>query len=58
MGLATVYGTMQRHGGDVQADSVVGGGTTMWLIFPVGEMVEETIIEDDTHVPSAPLRIL
>ncbi len=58
MGLATVYGTMQRHGGDVQADSVPGGGTTMRLIFPVGEMVEEAIIEDAPSVPPAPLRIL
>jgi CheY-like chemotaxis protein len=57
MGLATVYGTMQRHGGDVQADSAPGKGTTMRLIFPVRKVVEENVVEA-APVPLLPLRIL
>jgi CheY-like chemotaxis protein/anti-sigma regulatory factor (Ser/Thr protein kinase) len=33
LGLAMVYGVMQRHGGEVQNDSVEGAGTTMRLCF-------------------------
>jgi CheY-like chemotaxis protein/anti-sigma regulatory factor (Ser/Thr protein kinase) len=33
LGLAMVYGVMQRHGGEVQIDSVEGAGTTMRLCF-------------------------
>ncbi|MGD2103977.1 MAG: PAS domain S-box protein, partial [Anaerolineae bacterium] len=57
MGLATVYGTMQRHGGDVQAESALGEGTTMRLIFPVREVVDEGPVEE-VATPRAPLRIL
>ncbi len=35
LGLSTVYGIMQRHGGDVRVESEVGRGTTFTLIFPV-----------------------
>jgi CheY-like chemotaxis protein/anti-sigma regulatory factor (Ser/Thr protein kinase) len=35
LGLATVYGVMQRHGADVDIDSAVGRGTTVRLSFPV-----------------------
>src|SRR4029077_20382872 len=33
LGLAMVYGTVQRHGGDIEIDSAVGQGTTMRLVF-------------------------
>ncbi len=35
LGLAMVYGVMQRHGGRVEVDSEIGHGTTIRLIFPV-----------------------
>ena len=35
LGLAMVYGMVQRHGADIEIDSTVGKGTTMRLIFPV-----------------------
>jgi len=57
MGLASVYGTMQRHGGDVQVASAPGRGTTMRLIFPMQQGVGEDIVEPP--FPAAPpLRIL
>jgi len=57
MGLAMVYGTMQRQGGDVQVESVLGEGTTMRLLFPVRELVAEEGVEQPVAPPS-PLRIL
>jgi PAS domain S-box-containing protein len=35
LGLAMVYGTVQRHGADIEIESEVGQGTTMRLSFPV-----------------------
>jgi len=35
LGLAMVYGTMQRHNGEIQIDSSPGGGTTVRLLFPL-----------------------
>jgi CheY-like chemotaxis protein len=34
LGLATVYGIITQAGGDVQLNSVVGGGTTVSLLLP------------------------
>jgi PAS domain S-box-containing protein len=57
MGLAMVYGTMQRHGGAVGVDSALGEGTTMRLHFPVREVAEEGRVGEAVAPPS-PLRIL
>ncbi|MFL6600116.1 MAG: CHASE3 domain-containing protein [Steroidobacteraceae bacterium] len=35
LGLAMVYGTIQRHGADIEIESAVGKGTTMRLSFPI-----------------------
>ena len=35
LGLAMVYGMMERHDGQIQVQSELGVGTTMQLIFPV-----------------------
>ena len=35
LGLSTVYGTMQRHAGEMEVDSQVGQGTSIRLLFPV-----------------------
>jgi signal transduction histidine kinase/ActR/RegA family two-component response regulator/HAMP domain-containing protein len=35
LGLAMVYGMVQRHSADIEVDSTVGVGTTIRLIFPV-----------------------
>ncbi len=38
LGLAMVYGIMQRHGGEVEIASAVGQGTTVRLVFPRSEL--------------------
>src|SRR5207244_8540565 len=35
LGLAMVYGVLQRHGAEVEIDSAPGKGTTVRLTFPV-----------------------
>jgi signal transduction histidine kinase/ActR/RegA family two-component response regulator len=35
LGLAMVYGTVERHGGEIQIESTPGAGTNIRLIFPV-----------------------
>jgi PAS domain S-box-containing protein len=35
LGLAMVYGMVQRHGGDIEIDSEIGMGTSMRLLLPV-----------------------
>ncbi len=57
MGLATVYGTMQRHEGDVQVESALGEGTTMRLLFPVRQVAEGDTAEEPLQ-PAGPLSIL
>jgi signal transduction histidine kinase/ActR/RegA family two-component response regulator len=37
LGLAMVYGVLQRHGADLEIDSAVGRGTTMRLTFPAAD---------------------
>jgi signal transduction histidine kinase len=34
LGLAMVYGIVQRHGADIEIESAVGRGTTVRLVFP------------------------
>ncbi|MCD6286603.1 MAG: GAF domain-containing protein, partial [Anaerolineae bacterium] len=57
MGLATVYGMTQRHGGDVQVESALGEGTTMRLVFPVQKAVRESVVKEAPASLSS-LRIL
>jgi PAS domain S-box-containing protein len=57
MGLATVYGTMQRHDGDVNIETALGEGTTVQLIFPVREISGKRADDEDV-TPPTPLRIL
>ena len=46
MGLATVYGAMQRHGGSVEIESDVGVGTAVRLLLPLhGESDAEDVAE-------------
>ena len=35
LGLAMVYGTVQRHGAEIEIDSAPGRGTTLRVLFPV-----------------------
>ena len=59
MGLAMVYGMVERHNAELEIDSVVGRGTTLRLIFPVptapaGPSGSQPVL----LAPSRPLHIL
>ena len=43
LGLAMVYGTMQRHGGRIELHSTPGHGTTFTFYLPVEARVPETV---------------
>ncbi|HEV2437628.1 MAG TPA: ATP-binding protein [Verrucomicrobiae bacterium] len=60
LGLAMVYGVMQRHEGSVDIQSAPGQGTTFRLIFPVRDQLRAAVEkeEEETLEPVAPLRIL
>jgi PAS domain S-box-containing protein len=59
LGLAMVYGTMQRHSADIEIESAVGKGTTMRLSFaiPTTPAVAAAAAAAASAVPP-PLRIL
>jgi PAS domain S-box-containing protein len=61
LGLAMVYGMLERHGGEVQIESELGQGTSFRLIFPA--TVATAATSDGSGIfpalrPSQPLRIL
>jgi nitrogen-specific signal transduction histidine kinase/CheY-like chemotaxis protein len=61
LGLAMVYGMLERHGGEIQIESEPGKGTSIRLSFP--PEVATTATTGDSGVystlrPSQPLRIL
>jgi CheY-like chemotaxis protein len=58
LGLAMVYGTMQRHSADIEIETAVGKGTTMRLSFPIPTTPAAgvEVSADVTSVP--PLRVL
>ncbi len=59
LGLAMVYGVVQRHDGAIEIDSAPGKGTTMRLIFPVREATETAFIEGPAAAVTVPsMRIL
>jgi PAS domain S-box-containing protein len=59
LGLAMVYGTMQRHRGDVEIESSLAHGTTICLTFPIaaGELLAPEAPARASAVPSR-LRLL
>jgi PAS domain S-box-containing protein len=58
LGLAMVYGVVQRHSADIQIDSVVGQGTTMRLSFAAVESVTAPTQPMPANAPRARLRLL
>jgi len=59
LGLASVYGMLQRHGADFEVDSAPGKGTTMRMTFPT--VVDEAEVSGSfraSHVTLRPQRIL
>ena len=57
LGLAMVYGTMQRHGGSIDLRSTPDEGTTFVFSFPLGVEPEPAAVPEDGG-PQHPLRIL
>jgi CheY-like chemotaxis protein/anti-sigma regulatory factor (Ser/Thr protein kinase) len=58
LGLAMVYGMVQRHSGDIDIESTPGQGTTARLVFAVpSDVVEPPLHRPDTPRVS-PLRVL
>jgi PAS domain S-box-containing protein len=58
LGLSMVYGTMQRHGAEIEIESAVGKGTTMGFGFVVPESVASASAAADMARPAGPLKML
>jgi len=58
LGLAMVYGTVQRHSADIEIDSAVGQGTTIRLRFAVQSVSAVGRTEAGSPRVPRPLRIL
>ncbi|HEV8389863.1 MAG TPA: ATP-binding protein, partial [Dongiaceae bacterium] len=56
LGLAMVYGVVQRHGAEIDIQSVKGKGTSICLNFPVPASVAPSAAPV-TAVPATPLRL-
>ncbi|HLH56949.1 MAG TPA: ATP-binding protein [Verrucomicrobiae bacterium] len=59
LGLAMVYGAMERHGGHIEIQSELDKGTTIRLILPVRQVPRETgPFDQSEQKPATPLRLL
>jgi PAS domain S-box-containing protein len=58
LGLAMVYGMVQRHNGDIEIESAVGFGTTVRLIFGVAEKAAVPTPSAGVAAPRTRLRLL
>jgi signal transduction histidine kinase/DNA-binding response OmpR family regulator len=58
LGLATVYGMVQRHSAELEIDSGPGKGTTVRLIFPAAEVSATTARMAALRLPTQSMRIL
>jgi signal transduction histidine kinase/CheY-like chemotaxis protein/uncharacterized membrane protein affecting hemolysin expression len=58
LGLAMVYGVMERHEGSVEIQSELGKGTTFRLIFPVRTRSCDSDRKEKNNVAIEPLQIL
>ncbi len=58
LGLAMVYGAVQRHGGTIDLQSTLGVGTSFTLRLPLqppeGQLIQDALL----HADSRPLRVL
>jgi PAS domain S-box-containing protein len=58
LGLAMVYGTIQRHSANIEIESAVGKGTTMRLSFPISTTPAAGPEAYSSPSAVAPLRVL
>ncbi len=59
LGLAMVYGVVERHEGKIEIESKIGKGTTMRILFPVRKLeLSDTTELIESDQPPEPLYIL
>jgi hypothetical protein len=60
MGLASVYGTVESHGGSIRVDSAKGVGTSVTICLPLADAAELDSSRGEPERPPAdrPLRVL
>ena len=58
LGLAMVYGVMERHGGQIEIESEQGKGTVIKLILPIRRLPGADPVAEDTDATPLPLNIL
>ncbi len=58
MGLAMVYGTVQRHGATLAVESAPGRGTTITIRFPTGSLLPAQDAAAPDAAPARALRVL
>jgi len=58
LGLATSYSIIQKHGGSISAESVLGKGTTFSLYLSASSATEEEVRADDTRLQRASGKVL
>ncbi len=58
LGLAMVYGIMERHEGRIEIESEPGKGTTMRLVLPAAKVVPASLPDAEKMAPLGPFRIL
>ncbi len=58
LGLAMVYGVIERHEGKIEIESELGKGTTIRLIFPIRMAAQTDLYEQDKTPPARPLQVL
>jgi signal transduction histidine kinase/DNA-binding response OmpR family regulator len=58
LGLAMVYGVMERHEGKIEIQSEPGKGTTIRLIFPIRKIDRNGVDLEENNIAIDPLQIL
>ncbi|HEU5396747.1 MAG TPA: response regulator, partial [Verrucomicrobiae bacterium] len=58
LGLAMVYGVIERHEGEIEIESEVGKGTTMRMLFPVRAIAASDTSNLQRNGKLSPLHIL
>lgn len=58
LGLAMVYGVVERHEGQIEIESEVGKGTTVRIIFPIQKLENSAGLPQEDNQPPGPFKIL